>query len=370
MNNTHKPVSTEKTPVTSAVSTTDPRWLKIMNRDKVARDFVFAVKSTGIYCLACCPARRPKIENISFYNTPTDAENAGYRACKRCKPNQLQGVNKLQPAIEKACRLLEQSEENIPLAELAELVGLSPFYFQRQFKAFTGFSPKHYMQNYRANRVREALRNKETNITQAIYDAGFQSASRFYHHAGHMLGMTPTVFKKGGKNMEIRFAVAECSLGSVLVAATRKGICAVTLGDDPEVLVQNLQDHFPQAKLTGGDADFETLIATVITHIENPAQNFDLPLDIQGTVFQQKVWQALRNIPSGQTISYTDLARHIGQPTASRAVANACGANKIAVLIPCHRVVRNNGDLSGYRWGIERKRALLLKEQRKSGTKA
>ncbi|MBB6260603.1 AraC family transcriptional regulator of adaptative response/methylated-DNA-[protein]-cysteine methyltransferase [Paenochrobactrum gallinarii] len=347
----------------------DPRWQKVMSRDKSARDFVFAVQSTAIYCLACCPARRPNPENISFYNTPAEAEAAGYRACKRCKPDQADAGDKIRNLIEQACRRIELAEENIPLAELAKAAGLSPFYFQRQFKAITGLTPKLYARTERARRMREALTDKDSNVTQAIYDAGFQSSSRFYHHADDMLGMSPTAFKKGGKNMEIRFAVAECSLGSVLIGATSKGICAVTLGDDPEELVQNLQDRFPQAELFAGDKEFETHIAAVIAHIENPAQDFDLPLDIQGTIFQQKVWQALRDIPSGQTTSYSDLASRIGQPKASRAVAGACGANKIAVIIPCHRVVRNNGDLSGYRWGVERKRALLIKEQQKAQTK-
>ncbi|WP_374829241.1 bifunctional DNA-binding transcriptional regulator/O6-methylguanine-DNA methyltransferase Ada [Paenochrobactrum pullorum] len=353
----------KKLPVAPITIEDDPRWLKIMNRDKTAKDFVFAVETTGIYCLPCCPARRPHPENISFYDTPAQAEAAGFRACKRCKPDQAEAADKLTIAIEKACRLIEQSEENIPLAELAKSVGLSPFYFQRQFKTLTGLTPKRYAQNYRADRIREALSNENNNVTQAIYDAGFQSSSQFYHHADDMLGMSPTAFKKGGKNMDIQFAIAECSLGSVLIAATSKGICAVTLGDDPEELVQNLQDRFPQARLSGGDAGFNMHIAAVIAHIENPAQKFELPLDIQGTVFQQKVWQALRNIPSGKTTSYSDLANRIGQPSASRAVAGACGANKIAVIIPCHRVIRNDGGLSGYRWGVERKRALLLKEQ-------
>lgn len=365
-NHTHK--AKHQAPESQTI-VADPRWQKVMNRDKSARDFVFAVQSTGIYCLACCPARRPNPENISFYNTPAEAEAAGYRACKRCKPDQADAGDKIRNLIEQACRRIELSEENIPLAELAQSVGLSSFYFQRQFKAITGLTPKHYAQTYRARRMREALTDKDSNVTQAIYDAGFQSASRFYHQADDMLGMSPTAFKKGGKNMDIRFAVAECSLGSVLIAATSKGICAVTLGDDPEALVQNLQDRFPQAELFAGDKEFETHIAAVIAHIENPAQNFDLPLDIQGTVFQQKVWQALRDIPSGQTTSYSDLANRIGQPKASRAVASACGANKIAVIIPCHRVVRNNGDLSGYRWGVERKEALLIKERQKALSK-
>lgn len=354
----------QKTPQQLSTIEADPRWQQVVQRDRSAHGFVYAVKSTGIYCRACCPARRPKFENISFFDTPTAAEAAGYRPCKRCRPEQAGADDKLRLIIETTCRLIEGADTTPSLNELALAAGLSPYYFQRQFKAITGLTPKVYAQNYRASRMRDALIDKNNNVTQAIYDAGFQSSSRFYDHASDMLGMTPTAFKKGGKNMEIYFAVAECSLGSVLVASTHKGICAVTLGDDAQVLVQLLQDRFPQATLIGGDKRYETHIAAVIAQIENPAQRFNLPLDIQGTVFQQKVWQALREIPEGETISYSELAKRIGQPTANRAVASACGANKIAVIIPCHRVVRTNGDLSGYRWGVERKRALLLKEQR------
>ncbi|MGU3574409.1 bifunctional DNA-binding transcriptional regulator/O6-methylguanine-DNA methyltransferase Ada [Brucellaceae bacterium C25G] len=363
MTKAHVEISADQTQPDISATINDQRWLKVLNRDKAARNFVFAVKSTGIYCLACCPARRPALKNVSFYSDAKDAEADGYRPCKRCKPDQPDHSDTIKNIIERACRLIEQVDRIPTLQELANVSGLSQFYFQRQFKAITGLTPKKYAQSFRTERMREALTVPCNNITQAIYEAGFQSSAAFYEQAGATLGMTPTTFKKGGKNMEIRFAIAECTLGYVLIAATDKGICAVTLGDDPALLIQNLQDRFPQAEFKNGDSDFEKNIAAVINHIENPAQNFDLPLDIQGTVFQQKVWQALRDIPSGKTASYSDLANSIGQPAASRAVAGACAANKIAVIIPCHRIVRQNGDLSGYRWGVERKRALLLKEQ-------
>jgi AraC family transcriptional regulator, regulatory protein of adaptative response / methylated-DNA-[protein]-cysteine methyltransferase len=239
---------------------------------------------------------------------------------------------------------------------------MSRFHFHRVFKAVTGVTPKVYAAGHRGKRLREELFSGES-VTQAIYGAGFNSNGRFYAAAPGLLGMTPTQFRSGGSGNVIRFAVGQCSFGSILVAATSKGVCAIEFGDDPETLVRALQDRFPKAQLLGGDKEFERLVAQVVGFVETPARGLDLPLDIRGTAFQQRVWKAIREIPAGSTASYRDLAKRIGAPKAVRAVAQACGANGIAVAIPCHRVVRTDGAVSGYRWGIERKRALLDREK-------
>ena len=287
---------------------------------------------------------------------------AGYRACQRCNPKGQSIAETNAAVVAAACRLIEASDELPRLDELASRVGMSPFYFHRQFKALTGLTPKAYGVAHRAKKVRAELANKGINITSAIYGAGFNSNSRFYETSNELLGMTPTTFKQGGKDADIRFAIGQCSLGAILVACSEKGICAITLGDEPEALVHDLQDRFPNANLIGGDAGFEQLVARVVGFVEAPRIGLDLPLDLRGTAFQQRVWKALRKVPAGRTVSYAEIARRIGEPKAVRAVAQACGANKIAVAIPCHRVVKNDGGLSGYRWGVERKRALLEKE--------
>ena len=256
---------------------------------------------------------------------------------------------------------IESAETPPSLESLSQHVGLSTGHFHRLFKAATGLTPKAYAAAHRANLVRKQL-NKSDTVTSAIYDAGYNSNSRFYETSNQILGMTPSNYRAGGSQADIRFAVGECSLGSILVAQSGRGICAIFLGDDPNSLVRELQDQFPKANLIGGDAGFERLVAKVVGFVEAPALGIDLPLDVRGTAFQQRVWQALRNIPAGSTASYTDVAKLIGSPNSVRAVAQACGANALAVAIPCHRVVRSDGALSGYRWGVERKRALLAKE--------
>jgi AraC family transcriptional regulator of adaptative response/methylated-DNA-[protein]-cysteine methyltransferase len=264
--------------------------------------------------------------------------------------------------VAEACRRIEDAEEPPKLDALAASAGMSPFYFHRQFKAITGLTPKAYGAADRAKKVRAELADRKTSVTSAIYGAGFNSNSRFYESSNEVLGMTPTAYKQGGKDADIRFAVGQCSLGAILVARSKKGICAITLGDNPDELVRDLQDRFPNANLIGADRGFERLVARVVGFVEAPRIGLDLPLDVRGTAFQQRVWQALRGIPAGKTASYAEVARRIGKPKAVRAVAQACGANKIAVAIPCHRVVKNDGVLSGYRWGVERKRALIEKE--------
>jgi AraC family transcriptional regulator of adaptative response/methylated-DNA-[protein]-cysteine methyltransferase len=323
--------------------------------------FCYSVKTTGVYCRPSCAARLPKPENVQFHATCEDAEKAGFRPCKRCKPNQASLVEQHAEKIASACRLIESSETPPSLELLAQHVGLSAYHFHRVFKATTGLTPKEYAAAHRDKLVRKTL-GKSGTVTDAIYDAGYNSNSRFYETSNQVLGMTPSNYRAGGSQTEIRFAVGECSLGSILVAQSDRGICAILLGDDPDSLVRELQDQFPKGNLIGGDAGFERLVAKVVGFVEAPALGLDLPLDVRGTAFQQRVWQALRNIPAGSTASYTDVAKLIGSPNSVRAVAQACGANALAVAIPCHRVVRNDGALSGYRWGVERKRALLEKE--------
>lgn len=339
----------------------DPRWQAVIARDvKADGKFFYSVRTTGVYCRPSCASRRARPENVAFHTTAAAAERAGFRPCKRCKPGQpLQTPH--ADKIAAACRLIEASEAPPVLEVLARKVGLSPFHFHRLFKAQTGVTPRGFATAHRAKRVRRALvRNPK--VTDAILDAGFASSSRFYEQSNEVLGMTPTAFRAGGPGMQIRFAVGASSLGAVLVAESDKGICAILLGDEPDELVRDLEDRFPKAELIGGDKAFEKRVATVVAFIEAPAKGLDLPLDIRGTAFQQRVWQALRKIPAGRTVSYTDIAKRIGSPQSVRAVAGACAANAIAVAIPCHRVVRNDGGLSGYRWGIERKQALLDKE--------
>jgi AraC family transcriptional regulator, regulatory protein of adaptative response / methylated-DNA-[protein]-cysteine methyltransferase len=313
-------------------------------------------------CTAGLPARRANPKHVRFHRSTVDAEQAGFRPCRRCKPD--------QPALEQIhaakvadiCRILESADEPPRLAKLAAQAGMSPYYFHRVFKQVTGVTPRAYAAAHRTKRVRLELEKDNKTVTEAIYGAGFNSGGRFYETSDQLLGMTPTAYRGGGADTEIRFAVGDCSLGSILVAQSPKGVCAILLGDDPEGLVRELQDRFPRATLVGGDATFEKTVATVVGFVEQPARGLGLPLDVRGTAFQQRVWQALRQIPVGSTATYAEIAARIGARESARAVAQACGANALAVAIPCHRVVRTDGSLSGYRWGVERKRSLLSKE--------
>ncbi|WP_248740576.1 bifunctional DNA-binding transcriptional regulator/O6-methylguanine-DNA methyltransferase Ada [Pseudomonas sp. MWU12-2029] len=342
----------------------DPRWAAVVARDPRADgQFVYAVKTTGIYCRPSSLARLPKPQNVEFFDTAEEAEAAGYRPSKRASKDQSDVAAQHAATVAAACRQIESAEALPALNELAEAAGLSAFHFHRVFKAATGLTPKGYAAAHRSRRVRQRLADGES-VTDALYDAGFNSNSRFYESADQLLGMKPGDFRAAGQNNDIRFAVGQCSLGAILVAQSDRGICAILLGDDPHQLVCDLQDQFRRANLIGADAEFEQLIAHVVGFIEAPAIGLDLPLDVRGTAFQERVWQALREIPVGSTASYADIAQRIGSPKAVRAVAQACGANSLAVAIPCHRVVRSDGNLSGYRWGVERKRELLSRETR------
>lgn len=326
-------------------------------------EFLYSVKTTGVYCRPSCPARAARPENVQFHVTCADAERAGFRPCKRCKPNQPSLKEQDAAKIAAACRMIEKSEAPPKLGELASHADLSPSHFHRVFKSIIGVTPKSYAAAHRATRVRAELGRSKT-VTEAIYGAGYDSAGRFYENSNMLLGMTPTKFRAGGANTVIRFAIGECSLGAILVAASEGGISAISLADDPEKLAREFQDRFPRAELIGGDAQFEKWVSQVIGYVDDPTIGLDLPLDIRGTAFQQRVWQALRDIPLGSTATYTEVAQHIGAPKSARAVARACATNVLAIAIPCHRVVRTDGSLSGYRWGVERKRALLKKESR------
>ena len=341
----------------------DPRWTAVVARDRRADGtFYYSVDTTGVYCRPSCASRQANPKHVRFHSTRADAERAGFRPCRRCRPDQpaLEQLHAARVAI--SCRAIEAAVETPSLADLARHAGLSPYHFHRVFKAVTGVTPRAYAAAHRTERVRTELKKGSKTVTEAIYDAGFNSGGRFYETSNQLLGMTPTDYRAGGADTEIHFAVGECSLGSILVAQSAKGVCAIMLGDDPGSLVRDLQDRFPRATLVGGDAAFDGIVSKVVGYIEKPALGLDLPLDVRGTAFQQRVWQALREIPAGSTASYTEIAARIGAPNGARAVAQACGANALAVAIPCHRVVRTDGSLSGYRWGVERKRKLLKRE--------
>ena len=355
--------STKNEPLASAILN-DPRWALVLARDPEADGkFYYSVKTTGVYCRPTCAARLARPENVRFHATIQDAEIAGFRPCKRCKPNQPSLVEQHTANVTKACRIIEEAETVPALEELAKNVGMSTYHFHRVFKHVTGLTPREYAATHREKNLRNEL-GRGTSVTQAIFDAGYNSNSRFYEKSNEVLGMTPSNYRAGGANTDIRFAIGECSLGSILVAKSERGVCAILLGDDADELARELQDKFPSANLIGGDNEFEQLVAKVVGFVEAPALGLDLPLDVRGTAFQQRVWRALREIPAGVTASYSDIANRIGAPKSVRAVAQACAANTLAVAIPCHRVVRNDGGLSGYRWGVERKRVLLQKEAR------
>lgn len=338
------------------------RWTAVQQRDAGADgEFWYSVRSTGVYCRPSCGARPALRKNVAFHDSREAAEQAGFRPCLRCKPDQPPLAERQAALVAQACRLIDEAEEAPDLDSLALAVGVSRFYFHRMFKAVTGITPKAYANAARARRVQAGLAG-QASVTEAMYAAGFNSSGRFYAQSPAVLGMTPTAFRAGGVGEQIRFAIAECSLGPILVASTVQGICAILIDDDPDFLVRDLQDRFPKAELIGAEPDYEQVVSRVVGMVEQPSVGLDLPLDVRGTAFQQRVWQVLRAIPSGRRVTYAELAELAGVPRGARAVASACAANAIAVAIPCHRVVRNDGSISGYRWGVDRKAALLNRE--------
>lgn len=349
--------------ITHVYASDEARWQAVQTRDAGADGhFVYAVRTTGIYSRPSSSARCPRRENVVFFASTAAAEAAGYRASRRARGDRAIAAAEHGALVVQACRLIESSETPPRLDALAAQASMSPSHFHRVFKAETGLTPKDYVNAYRTRKLREELNAAGGTVTDAIYGAGFNSDSRFYETSEQILGMRAKEYRAGGIGTVIRFAVGQCSLGAILVAQSQRGICAILLGDDPDGLVHDLQDQFPKAELIGGDAGFEQLVAQVVGFVEAPSLGLNLPLDVRGTAFQQRVWQALRKIPPGATVSYAEIAARIDAPKAVRAVAQACAANHIAVAIPCHRVVRRDGGISGYRWGVERKRALLRRE--------
>lgn len=346
-----------------AASQQDPRWRALASRDRAADGtFVYAVRTTGVYCRPSCAARPARPENVRFFETGREAESAGFRPCKRCRPGSTQdGSSEMIAAV---CRWIDMLDDPPSLAEMAAHAGLSPYHFHRVFQRATGLTPRQYAAGRRADRMRSALPVARS-VTDAVYEAGYQSNGTFYGESNGALGMTPSAYRSGGDKEEIRYATRACSLGTILVARTVRGICAILLGDSPEPLAADLRARFPKASLAPAAVDFDEEVARVIALVEAPATGANLPLDIRGTAFQRRVWQALREIPAGSTASYSEIAARIGAPGSARAVAQACAANSLAVAIPCHRVVRGDGGLSGYRWGVERKRELLVREPAK-----
>ncbi len=361
----HTPPTAYFPTVTESTLTDETRYAAVVARDaSFDGAFFYAVRTTGVYCKPSCASRTPKRENVSFHGDQASAEAAGFRACQRCHPQE--GWHDLHAdVVTAACRLIDDAiaaERPTPtLDTLAERTGYSPHHLHRVFRKVTGITPRAYAAGVRAMRLRQTLEDRRT-ITAALHDAGYSSTSRFYEQSTQRLGMTPARVRSGGAGETVRFAVGQTSLGAILVAATEKGICTIHIGDDPELLVHELEERFPKATLVGDDAAFADVVAQVVGFVESPRTGLDLPLDIRGTAFQERVWKALRNIEFGRTMTYAELAEAIGQPSAVRAVASACAANEIAMAIPCHRVVRSTGALSGYRWGVERKAAILQRE--------
>ncbi len=368
MTRAHKTAEEMRQRAAAAAVMADPRWARVVARDAGADGgFVFAVTTTGVYCRPSCSARRARPEHLRFFGAAAEAEEAGFRACRRCVPDGASVRERQAAAMAEVCRRMERAiaeggaKGEVGLDELAKGAGMSRFHFQRIFRAAVGVTPKAYMAGRRRDAVREGLASAGT-VTEAIYGAGYGSGGRFYAEADGVLGMTPTAFRAGGAEAEIWFAVGASALGAVLVAMSERGVCAILLGEDAGELVRDLQVRFPRAALAGGDAAFEAYVAEVVGFVERPEVGLGLPLDIRGTVFQQRVWQALREVPVGTTASYAEVAARLGLVGGARAVAGACAANALAVAIPCHRVVRSDGGLAGYRWGVERKRELLRRE--------
>jgi AraC family transcriptional regulator of adaptative response/methylated-DNA-[protein]-cysteine methyltransferase len=339
------------------------RWAALRARDAAADDaFFYSVATTGVYCRPSCAARPARPENVAFHTTRAESERAGFRPCRRCRPDLPPKAAREAAIVARACRMIETAETPPDLDTLAAASGLSAFHFHRLFRRVAGVTPRAYAAAHRQARVQGSLATAGS-VTATIYNAGFSSAGRFYDAANDMLGMTPSAWRAGGAGERITFALGHGALGCVLVAATARGLCAILLGDSAASVQDELRQRFPRAALQPGDAGFADLVAQVVAFVDQPGDSLGLPLDIRGTAFQRRVWEELRRIPAGRTLTYTELADRIGAPSAVRAVAGACAANRLAVAVPCHRVVAADGTLAGYRWGLSRKQALLARER-------
>jgi AraC family transcriptional regulator, regulatory protein of adaptative response / methylated-DNA-[protein]-cysteine methyltransferase len=340
-------------------------WRAVERRDRRSDgSFVYAVRSTGIYCKPSCPSRRPSRANVRFFQTCDDAELAGFRACLRCRPAEEHAASATDAAVEKSRAYLEQhADRPVSLPELARYAGVSPWHLQRSFKRIHGVSPKAYHDARRIDQFKSRLRAGDT-VSRATYEAGFGSSSRVYERSGTLLGMTPAAYRRGGAGVRIAYTITDAPVGRVLVAATERGVCAVELGDSDADVLRALQADFPHAVIEPGEGEHTAWVQAVVERLRDPRRGSDVPLDLAGSTFQLRVWKALQEIPPGEQRSYRDIATAIGQPRASRAVARACATNRVAVVVPCHRVVRGDGDLAGYKWGVERKRRLLASERR------
>lgn len=338
-------------------------WQAVATRDATMDgQFFYAVRSTGIYCRPSCPSRRPRRELVQFFGQAAAAEQAGFRACRRCHPREGGRSPVQRELVARACAALDAAGEHAPtLAELGEQLGVSPFHLQRTFKRAMGITPRQYAAARRVERLKSQLKQGD-NVTNALYDAGYGSSSRLYEQAPARLGMTPATYGRGGAGAQIVYTITGTALGQLLLAATARGICFVSLADDAPALESALAHEFPAAEIARDDAALQAWVGDIVRELSSDVSALDLPLDVRATAFQQRVWQALRAIPAGSTRTYGELAAALGQPTAARAVARACATNPVALLVPCHRVVGEGGDMRGYRWGVERKRALLKRE--------
>jgi len=347
------------------ISNDEQLWQAVVSKDaRFDGQFVFAVSSTGVYCRPSCPSRRAHRERVSFFDLPEAAEQAGFRACLRCQPRRARVLDPQMELVQRVCSLLNSSDsETVKLAELASHAGVSVFHLQRTFKRVMGISPRQYLAARRFGNFK-ALVRKGDSVTTALYESGFNSSSRLYEYASEELGMTPATYSRGGRGVNINYTIVASSMGRLLVAMTERGVCAVRMCDTDAELEKDLRDEFPHAQINRDDSALREQVQKILNHLDNNEPRLDLPLDIRATAFQRQVWDKLRAIPYGQTVSYGDVAKALGNPGAVRAVGRACATNPVALVIPCHRVVREDQSLGGYRWGLERKKKLLEREKR------
>lgn len=341
-------------------------WKAVEMRDsEYDGTFVFGVRSTGIYCRPSCPAKRAQRHQVVFFSLPDAAEVAGFRACHRCHPEAATFRNPQLDVVQRVCRWIESHlEDTLTLQAMSKEIGMSSFHLQRTFKRFMGITPRQYADAFRLRHFKTTLKNGQS-VTSALYESGYGSNSRLYERASSQLGMTPATYKKGGKGIQISYSIGHSSLGRVLIGATTRGICSIRFGDSAERLKSELQKEYPEAKITKGSRELREWTTLILKYLKGWQKELNLPLDIRATTFQWRVWKALQSIPYGSTLSYSKVAKSIGRPSAVRAVARACATNPVALVIPCHRVVREDGNLGGYRWGLHRKEALLKQEASK-----